>query len=250
MKITVFHLINFALILVLLIFLIRYIWDLLFGSGYIPVEWEHARKSGRISKKLNQLRRNYPDKVRFFNWWFQIERLKYENIPGNFAEIGVYKGESAAVLHSMDPERKFHLFDTFTGLPSKDLALETGEAATYTHDRFADTHVDEVLLRISGNGNIFIHPGYFPETAVCVNDEQFALVNIDVDLYQPTLAALTFFYPRLSPGGIIFIHDHNHKWEGIKKALAEFNRTIPETMVMVADLEGTAMIIKNKSVKW
>jgi O-methyltransferase len=247
MKIPVFQLINFGIILIVLVFLIRYTWDLFFGTGYSPVEWEHARKSGRISKKLLQLEKNYPDKIRFFNWWLQIERLKRDHIPGHFAEVGVYKGQSAALLHHMDPDRKFHLFDTFTGFPSRDLAHETGEAASYTPDRFADTNVAAVLRKISGNNNILLHPGYFPDTAEAIRNEKFALINLDADLYQPTKSALGFFYPRLSPGGIIFIHDYNHKWEGIKKAVDEFAGNIPESLVFMPDLDGTCMIVKNRS---
>jgi hypothetical protein len=87
MKIPVFQLINLGIILVVLVFLIRYAWDLFFGKGYSPAAWEHARKSGHISRKLVQLEKHYPDKVRFFNWWFQVERLKRENVPGGFAEV-------------------------------------------------------------------------------------------------------------------------------------------------------------------
>jgi O-methyltransferase len=246
MKIPVFQLINLGIILVILVFLVRYAWDLFFGKGYSPTEWEHARKSGGVSRKLVKLEKNYPDKVRFFNWWFQVERLKKDGVPGGFAELGVYKGESACVLHHMDPVRKFHLFDTFTGFPPRDLVHETGEAATYKPDRFSDTHVADVLRKISGNENIILHPGYFPETAEQVRNEIFSLVNLDADLYQPTQAALDFFYPRLSPGGIIFIHDYNYKWEGIKMALDEFVRNIPECLVLVPDVDGSCMIIRNK----
>ena len=70
------------------------------------------------------------------------------------------------------------------------------------------------------------------------------MVSLDADLYISTLAALKFFYPRLSPGGVIFIHDYNYKWEGIRKAVAEFTATIPETLVMMPDLDGSVMIVK------
>jgi O-methyltransferase len=246
MKIPVFQLINLGVILVVLVFLVRYAWDLFFGKGYSPVEWEHARKSGQVSDKLRKLERNYPDKVRFYNWWFQVERLKRESVPGCFAELGVYKGESAAVLHHMEPMRKFHLFDTFTGFPPGDLAHETGEAASYTPDRFSDTHVNDVVRKISGNENILLHPGYFPDTAAQVGEEVFALVNLDADLYQPTRAALEFFYPRLSPGGVIFIHDFNYRWEGIMRAVDDFVKIVPESLVLVPDMDGTAMIVRNK----
>ena len=246
MKIPVFQMINLGIILVVLVFLVRYALDLFFGKGYSPVEWEHARKSGQVSRKLLQLEKHYPDKVRFFNWWFQVERLKKEGVIGGFAELGVYKGDSVCVLHHMDPGRKFHLFDTFTGFPPRDLAHETGEAATYTPDRFSDTHITEVLKKISGNENIILHPGYFPETAEQVRNEIFALVNLDADLYQPTRAALDFFYPRLSSGGIIFIHYYNYKWEWIKRAVDYFIMNVPECMVLMPDVDGSCMIIRNK----
>ena len=246
MKISLFQMVNIVIILIVFFFLIWYLWDIFFDRGYFPAEWAKARKAGKISKRLLNLQKRYPDKVRFFNWWLQVERLKREKVPGSFAEVGVYKGESAAVLHHMDPQRKFHLFDTFTGFPAHDLKHETGEAATYTPDHFADTHIQQVLEKISGNQNILLHPGYFPETAILVKNELFSLVNLDADLYPPTRAALEFFYPRLSPGGIIFIHDYNHKWEGVEKAVDEFILRIPESQVLVPDLDGTCMIIKNK----
>jgi O-methyltransferase len=52
-----------------------------------------------------------------------------------------------------------------------------------------------------------------------LNDVLYALVNLDADLYNPTKAGLEYFYPHLSPGGVIFIHDYNHKWEGLMKLL-------------------------------
>ena len=142
--------------------------------------------------------------------------------------------------------RVFHLFDTFEGFRKTDLEAEHGEASSYSTRSFADTHIPMVLRRIRGNENIRIHKGYFPDTAGEVSQDQFALVHIDADLHNPTRAALEFFYPRLSPGGVIFIHDYNHRWEGVKKAVDEFLVTIPEALVLVPDTDSTVMIIRNK----
>jgi O-methyltransferase len=247
LNIPVFQLINFGIILLVLVFLVKYVWDLFFGQGYQPADWEDAKKTGRINDILRKLERNYGVKVRFFNWWFQVGRITRESVAGAFAELGVYKGESAAILHHMDPSREFHLFDTFEGFKKDDLHGETGEAATYTSGHFADTHVDKVHERIGGNRNILIHKGHFPETASGLDDLKFALVNMDADLYNPTKSGLEYFYPRLSPGGVIFIHDYTFKWEGVKRAVDEFITTIPESVVLVPDLEGTVMIVKNRS---
>ena len=242
---SVFQIVNYLLILVLLVLFIRYLWIVFAGAETEPAQWQFAMKNGHISSTLKRLKRGYPDKVRFFNWWFQVERINRERVPGVFAELGAYKGDSARVLHHLDPNRPFHLFDTFSGFTSRDLGMETGEAATYTPDNFADTSVGTVLNKIGGNHHIIIHQGYFPETARDFR-EQVAFVNMDADLYNPTKAGLEFFYPLLSPGGVIMVHDYNHKWPGIIKAVDDFMRTIPENLVLLPDISGTVMIIRNK----
>jgi len=245
MSLSLFQIVNFTLILVLVILFIRYVWIVFFSGDDQPVQWREAIKNGLVSSDLKRLKRRYPDKVRFFNWWFQAERLKKENIAGVFAELGVYKGDSARILHRLDPGRPFHLFDTFTGFTAGDLRLETGEAATYTPENFADTSVQSVLKRIGGNHNIIIHQGYFPGSARDFH-EQVALVNMDADLYNPTKAGLEFFYRLLSPGGVILVHDYNYKWPGIVRAVDEFIMGIPETPVIMPDTYGTVVIVRNR----
>jgi O-methyltransferase len=244
MKLPVFQILNYSLILIVLILFIRYIWDILFDRGYQPASWQEARKKRAISRDLLRSERNYPDKVRFFSWWIQVERLRKENVPGSFAELGVYQGESARVIHQMEPGRRFHLFDTFEGFREGDLNGETGEAATYTTDHFADTTPEKVLRRMGGDGDIRIHKGNFPDTTVGLDNERFAFVNIDCDLYKPTRAGFQFFYPRLSPGGVIFIHDYNPKWPGVVQAVEEFRQETGESFILLPDMEGTVMIVR------
>jgi O-methyltransferase len=228
-----------------LVFLIKYLWEIFYGETYEPPAWEHARKNGLISKCLLKAARNYPDKVRLYNFWLQIQRIEKEQVAGDFAELGVYRGESARLLHLMAPERKLHLFDTFRGFSESDLQPETGEAATYTSDNFADTNINKVLKKIGSNiGNIEVHPGYFPGSAKGLEDTTYAFVSLDADLYNPTLAGLQFFYPRLAKGGVILVHDYNHKWEGLKKAVDEFAASEGLAIIPVPDLDGTVMLLK------
>lgn len=268
---SLFQYINVSLILIILILLIRYVGDLYSLRSHRPLAWNKARKEGRLSREVVKMERLYRDKVRFFNWWLQIERLRDQHIDGAFAELGVYKGESARVIHHMAPERVFHLFDTFSGFSADDLKAETGEAATYTAIHFADTDVAGVVRYINGNDNIRIHQGRFPGSVGQVDREKgpvssdgressknlpafsekvddmiFALVNIDADLYNPTKAGLEYFYPRLAHGGVILVHDYNHLWPGIVKAVNEFVEKIPENLILLPDKDGTAMIIRNK----
>jgi O-methyltransferase len=212
-----------------------------------PFLWEKSVKENLVSGKLKRIERAYRDKVRFYTIWLQINRLRSENINGAFAELGVYKGETAQMIHEMDPERKLYLFDTFQGFNNEDLLHENSNDEKFNTDNFADTSLETVKKFVSGNDNVMYMPGYFPESAIHLNEQHFAFVHLDADLYKPTLAALNFFYPRLSAGGVILIHDYNHTWPGLRKAVDEFLTTIPESPLWISDWQGSIMIIKNHS---
>lgn len=227
-------------------FLARYIWSMFSGRDYLPLRWKQQLKAGKVPESLKLIEAEFPDKVRFFNLWFQILRIEEEGIKGAFAELGVYKGESARVLRHAAPSRELYLFDTFSGFPEEDLKGESGEAAKYTTDNFADTAVEKVIRNVGRSEKVHICQGYFPKTTEGLEDIRFALVNMDADLYKPTIEGLRFFYPRLSPGGVILIHDHDERWPGLMKAVEEYSREIPEVFVPVPDMSSTVMLIKNK----
>ena len=202
-------------------------------------------KESAVSPSLYKAERRYRDKVRFYNFWFQIERLKKENVPGAFAEVGVYKGETAFFIHLMDTSRNLHLFDTFEGFVQTDLEKENRNDPKYSTANFADADLQSVKKNFADSKTVFFHKGYFPETTKELKEESFALVHLDADLYLPTIAALHYFYPRLSSGGVIIVHDYNHTWQGIVEAVDEFRKTIPEKIIEIPDRAGSVMIIKN-----
>lgn len=246
MHLTWFQWINVALLLILFMLAAQYLYVTFLLDIFQPPRWREAKMNQQVGKRLRKVQRQYRDKVRFFTWWMQVDRINREGLEGAFAELGVYKGESAKVLHAMDPKRRFYLFDTFQGFQTTDLAVETGEAATYTSEHFSDTTLDKVKHFIGGNEQVVFMVGDFNETCSSVEKEKFVLVNLDADLYIPTKAALTFFYPRMVPGGVICIHDYTSKWEGLQRAVDEFIATIDESPVLVPDLDGTILLVKNK----
>jgi O-methyltransferase len=210
-----------------------------------PYVWETAVTNNLISKKLLKIERNYQDKVRFYNLWFQVEQLKKNKISGAFAELGVHQGETARAIHHMDNSRVFYLFDTFKGFPKEDLAQENQTDDRFSTEMFSDTTVNKVKEYINGNENLRFKSGFFPDTTEGLESEIFALVNIDADLYAPTIKALNFFYSKLNKGGVIIVHDYNHNWDGIPKAINEFIGSIPESIIELPDWQGSVMIIKN-----
>ncbi len=210
-----------------------------------PYAWEEAVKNQLISKELIKIERRFRDKVRLYNLWFQVEQLKKNKIPGAFAELGVYQGQTARAIHHMDKDRIFYLFDTFEGFTKEDLDQESQTEDRFSKEMFAATSVDKVKKYINGNDNLRFKAGFFPDTTTGLENEKFALVHLDADLYAPTIEALNFFYPRLNKGGVIIIHDYNHNWDGVPKAINEFIGSIPESLIELSDWQGSVMIIKN-----
>ena len=78
------------------------------------------------------------DYFRYTTLGLAVQRLNDEQVPGAFAEVGVWRGETSALLHRLAPRREFHLFDTFEGFPDRDLPPGTEDA------RFRDTSQEAV----------------------------------------------------------------------------------------------------------
>lgn len=246
-SLSLFQMANILLVIILLFLGFKYLetnWSYKISK---PFAWEKAVNSKQIPPTLLRIEARYRDKVRFYSLWFLIEELKKNKISGAFAELGVHKGETAKVIHHMDPERPFYLFDTFQGFPKEDLEQEQQKDDRFSPEMFSDTSIERVKDYIQGNANLIFKPGFFPSTTEGMEQEKFAFVHMDADLFAPTLEALKFFYPRMAPGGAILIHDYNHNWEGVPKAIEKFLQTIPETLVPIADWQGSAIIVKNRN---
>jgi O-methyltransferase len=244
-SISLFQITNIIMVLVLLLLGFKYLESTWSYKISKPYAWEKAIKEKTIASELVKIERTYKDKVRLYNLWMQVERLKKNDVKGAFAELGVHQGETAKAIHFMDQERVFYLFDTFEGFAPQDLLKELQKDDRFSTDMFADTSVEKVVGFIGGNENLRFKPGFFPATAKGLESEMFALAHIDADLYAPTIAALNFFYPKMAKGGVIIVHDYNHNWDGIPKAMDEFLKTIPESLIELTDWQGSAMIIKN-----
>jgi O-methyltransferase len=175
-------------------------------------------------------------------------RVREAGVEGALAELGVYRGDFAWQLNEQFPDRKLYLFDTFEGFHERDIRVERqiGASKAQVHD-FSDTREEDVLERMPYTKQIVLKKGRFPEAAQGL-EERFAIVSIDADLYAPTLAGLTYFYPRLNPGGVIILHDYNnHRFDGVRKAVERFESEHGRlAIVPLSDLHGTAIIIRTE----
>jgi O-methyltransferase len=188
----------------------------------------------------------YLDYVR----WATVELLKRElverDIAGAIAEVGVMYGDFASLLNYHFRDRRLYLFDTFTGFDSRDQDADT-KAGLPSEPYPLPEHiaVEQVLHRLPYPEMVDVRVGWFPESAVGLEDETFAFVHVDVGLRRPTLATLEWFYPRLAIHGYILMSDYNTSHTpGVRQAVREFITATGAAVVPLPDSPGSALLTK------
>ncbi|MDR0936419.1 MAG: hypothetical protein LBM98_07070 [Oscillospiraceae bacterium] len=169
-----------------------------------------------------------------------------KNIKGSVAEGGVCEGIFAKKINEHFPDRTLYLFDTFEGFDARDTELEKakGFSAFDAGHLKLDTATEEAVRKtLPHPEKAIIRKGYFPDSAGTVND-RFVFVNLDFDLYNPTLAGLEFFRPLMVKGGVILVHDFfNPGYSGVKIALDEFCEKHNAAYMPIGDEISVALLI-------
>lgn len=143
----------------------------------------------------------------------------------SIAEAGVFQGDFAKCMNQYFPDRQLYLFDTFEGFDAKDIVLERQN--NYSAAGEADYHntsPELVRQKMKYPERCIFKTGYFPKTARDIEAE-FCFVNLDLDLYQPTLEGLRWFESKMVKGGVILVHDYfADNFRGVRQAVDEYMR--------------------------
>lgn len=93
---------------------------------------------GKKCMLLHELYRTFD--IRSATLHRMAKRVSEGNIPGDIAELGVYRGNIAWQLNALFPDRQLLLFDTFEGFSRKDIQIETdGQYSKVSEKTFSDT---------------------------------------------------------------------------------------------------------------
>lgn len=190
------------------------------------------------------------DYFRYRTFEFVAEEILAARVEGSVAELGVFKGLFSALINEKFADRKIYLFDTFEGFDVAEAESEIklgrcDETFVLAHK---DTSIEIMLHNLPNPGQAVVCKGLFPESVTDdARAEKYAFVSIDVDFEESTYQGLQFFYPRLTEGGYIFIHDYNTYYlDGIKRAVERYEETMGFRLkkVPLADRAGTLIIMK------
>ena len=169
--------------------------------------------------------------------------------PGDFVECGVNAGFlSSAIMHRLNwasVPRRFYLIDTFSGpvivqfspeelkLGKADLSKELLSRGAYVTD------LDRVQANFAEWPNAVVVQGPVPEVLVTLEIPHVAFLHIDLNCAYPECAALTHFWPRLSPGALVLFDDYaNNEHSYQKEKIDETVRVLGAEVVSLPTGQG------------
>ena len=170
---------------------------------------------------------------------FHFEKfLETKQLSGCIVECGVGSGDTLIFLKKLQKEksdlRKIWAFDSFEGFPQGSVHdakwfIKVGKPdyVKYTVDYVVNKLRLAELTDLEIDNIKFIK-GWIPQSLNEFDGSQsISLLNVDLDLYQPTKDALKYFWPFMIKGGIIMLDEYDFgtdkiNWPGAKKAVDEF----------------------------
>lgn len=198
-------------------------------------------------------------RARFYNLVSFLKVVKH--LEGAVVECGCWKGLSSYLmchyLKQMDSTfdgTSYHIVDSFEGLSepsSKDIIkmslidVKKGERkGSYFKKAGAySAQMAEVREVLSEFPSVNFNQGWIPECLNELPDMRTKFVHIDVDLYEPIIGALNYFYPKMVLGGIIVCDDYGSLyWPGAQMAVEEFAEK--NNLNFISLSSGQAVFIK------
>jgi len=170
---------------------------------------------------------------RFEKVLMQLEIFKIiKNVKGCILEFGIFRGNSFIRFMLFNKiynfKKKFYGFDTFGEFPKGKNYFDNLQRNKFTKSAGTSSINKLSLNRILKKKkltNFTLIKGdvlaTLPEFIRENKNLQISLINLDLDLYEPSKIVLESLYPRLSKNGIIIL-DNYKTFYGETKAVNEF----------------------------
>jgi len=192
-------------------------------DGHDPFEaenyWMHSSDVSRLAK--------------FIAHWEIYQSLLA--IPGDVVEVGVHKGGSLIrwltyrEMTGGRMSRNVTGFDTFGVFPVSEYKADETFRARFLNesgDALSREDLFQILKQKGLDANVELVEGdactQIPKWVEEHPDKRISLLHVDVDIYEPSLSALTHLAPLVVPGGAIVLDDFG-KFPGETAAWEDFN---------------------------
>jgi O-methyltransferase len=148
-----------------------------------------------------------------------VEEVLRAGVAGDLIETGVWRGGASIFMRGVlkahgVTDRQVWVADSFEGLPPPDHARypKEGPSVFHMHEALA-VSLDEVRTNFERYGlldeQVRFLKGWFRDSLPTAPIEKLAVMRLDGDMYESTMDALVWLYPKLSPGGFVIVDDYN-----------------------------------------
>jgi O-methyltransferase len=230
-------------------------------KGYDPVMFLHGSGflKNLLKEKFNGT--NWPQNAetmigykRLTNLEFCVKDTIQNGISGDLIETGVWRGGACIFMRALLKmfevnDKTVWVADSFEGLPKPfpDLfPIDEGDK----HHTFSELAVplEEVKSNFIKYGlldeQVKFLKGWFKDTLPSAPIEKLSVLRLDGDMYESTIDALFYLYPKLSVGGFCIIDD----WGAIpacKKAVNDY-RNIFSIQEEIEEIDWTGVFWKKE----
>ena len=180
------------------------------------------------------------------------------DVPGAIVECGVFKGTSLIRFASFRDllgnsfSKKIIGFDSFGEFPEtefsadkqlRQLHIDQGGPESISKQQLLDIlkrkGVDKEVQLIEGDITKTL-PGYMKEHP----ELRISLLNLDVDIYEPSVTILEELFPRVVKGGIVMLDDYGF-FPGETKAVDQYFKDKKVTIRKLPFCVTPAYIVKD-----
>jgi O-methyltransferase len=160
-----------------------------------------------------------------------VTKILLDNVEGDFAETGVWRGGTVIFMRAMlmaydIKDRIVWAADSFDGLPKPNPEKYAADRddKLYTYDQLK-VGLDEVKENFRKydlpDDQVRFLKGWFKDTLPTAPIQQLSLLRLDGDMYESTMDALVNLYPKLSIGGFIIVDDYS-VIDGCRQAVQDY----------------------------
>jgi O-methyltransferase len=150
------------------------------------------------------------------------------HLPGDFVECGTNTGiMSMAVCRYLEfdkIDKNFYLFDTYGGIPTEQLTDR--EKALGREEMSKSVYRDcyeSTKANFAPYPRVHLVRGVVPDSLSTVRIDRVCYLSIDMNIMVPEIAALDYFWDRLSRGAPIILDDYaKAKFVDKKQAMDDF----------------------------
>jgi hypothetical protein len=237
-------------------------------ASQVPLaSWMDLHRTTSIWKVLPNTMLPAKRLISAYDTMITVER---DRLPGAVAECGVWSGGGIGLMalasrRAGNGSRRFHLFDSFAGLPQP--SVEDDEVFTDYHRKNPDRAPDQdasprsigacvgadaeavraFLTRRLGidPAQLVFHVGWFQETVPAARESMgpLAVLRIDGDWYESTKICLDQLYDRVVDGGFVIVDDYG-TFTGCRKAVDEAFAERGISASRLVDVDGECVFLR------